>query len=144
MKRMHLCSNCLKNYKGTCHINLKCNMCNKNHHSVLHLVEKFAKTSNEVAGSSQQVYEPLLIKKSNKNSSVNSTDSVSVVRHVASEGFVWSLSSDNIMLMATAVVDVTVQIKSILCRVLLDNASEKNFVSSNVISQLDAQTSPGS
>lgn len=139
VKQNHLCFNCLQSHKGPCPSNSSCCVCAKRHHSLLH------NSSNTSPGelpmqsqrsSSAAGLAPL-------SASVQSPRSEHSREHpVPSQALFTSDLSSSLALMATAIVDVSANGKSIPCRLILDNASERNFVSHRIISSLGIQGTP--
>lgn len=149
VKQSHLCFNCLKGHKGLCQSNFKCSICGKRHNSLLHFSENSNKPSDpnlkkEVSSAAVQNYqEPMNIVAKPDNafpvaSSSKTLDKYPDLSSSASQTLVASSSPESIMLMATAIVDVASNSKRTSCRVLLDNASDKNFISADIVAQLDA------
>jgi len=126
------CTNCLRKNHSTkdCKAS-NCRVCNKKHHTLLHIVSNTNQTQN---GQNSNVANPL-----NGNADNNTpaeTFAASSVINMASSNF-------NNILLATAVVKV-LDSNGMLhpCRILLDSASQSNFITENLCKKLNLKMHP--
>lgn len=142
LKSKHMCFNCLKHHKGTCSLNSSCNTCGKKHHSLLHLTPP---STNE--GSVNNKLTKLSTFSSSEGSvlglSKNNELGESSKTSVTAQTLIAPVPSDNIMLMATALAYVVCNYKLAECRDILNNVSEKNFISSNCIQKFGIASNYG-
>lgn len=135
VKELKLCFNCLKYGHNTkqCKSNFKCRSCNKSHHSLLHFTSV---SNNEQQQPQQQHYQLSQQRQTSQEvenvGSINNTIALNIFSANNQ-----TLCNNNQVLLSTACIlvkDVRGEFKS--CRVLLDSASQSNFITQRMVSKL--------
>lgn len=142
-KKLKLCLNCLKNSHLSWNCKKrKCIKCQKPHNYLLHLEfqkQGNAEQANATVGAKTRDTsggQGDVTCRNTGEAAQSPTSSTTVNNHTIHDSTA-SVSSQ--VLLATALITININNKSVTCRVLLDSGSQSNFITEKVCKELDLQ-----
>lgn len=156
IKKLNLCTNCLRSGHGNenCRLNNNCRICNKRHNTLLHIRHQyhnqndnhFTHQSNSQSNINQQVNNSASNKSvtetDNQNDQIISNSEINSItcqiKHQDINSYITSKHMQNsVILLSTALIYAyNHEGKLIPCRALLDNGSQSSFATTHLIRKL--------